>query len=426
MKSVGVAIVGFGTVGRSTAEILTSNAKLIQSRTGVCVEVRCICRRSAVTDAPPGACVVSDWRVAVRDPSVQVVVETIGGTDVARSVVSAALTAGKPVVTANKALLSANGDELFTLAEAKNVPLRFEGAVAGGIPVIRALTEGAVGDELAAVYGILNGTANYILSQMETARIDFDTALHQAQEAGYAERDPSLDIDGIDSRDKLAILTRLTFGTSVAPGNIRTTGIRQVRAIDMHYATRLNSTIRLIGAAERIGNAIDASVGPWLVERHSMLAKVDGAHNAIFLHGINLGTQVFYGKGAGGAPTGAAIVSDVVEIASDICDGTLSFNRVTGFGARATPFVPGTPQPSSWYLRLTVRDRPGILARVADIIAAEGINVDSVIQEPHMSKDDLSFVITVEPVAEPTIARAVTAINQLEFMQESVLLLRIA
>lgn len=425
MKRIGVAIIGFGTVGTATVRILSSNAKLIESRAGVSIYAPVVCRRSTPRNLSPENRFVSDWREAIRDPEAQIIVETVGGIDVARSVIEAALNAGKPVVTANKALLSVYGDELAALAHKNNVPLRFEAAVAGGIPVIRALAEGAVGDDLLSVYGILNGTSNFILSRMESAGAEFSSALREAQEAGYAEQDPSRDIDGQDTQDKLAILARLAFGTPVEPRCIRTAGIRNIRAVDMHYAKRLDSTIRLVGSATRDHDGIDVSVGPWLVGRDSMLGKVEGAHNAVFLHGRNLGKQVFYGEGAGGAPTGAAVVSDIVQIARELSRGTLRFSAISGFGNTEDKFIAAAPGPSSWYLRLTVKDRPGILARVADIIAAEHMNIDSVIQEPHMDKADLSFVITVEPVGETNISRAVTAINKLEFMKEHVLLMKI-
>lgn len=425
MKRIGVAIVGFGTVGSATARILSANAKLIESRAGVSIHVPIVCRRSAPPDLPSETRFNSDWRKAVLDPAAQIVVETVGGTDVARSVIETALNAGKPVVTANKALLSTYGDDLAALAQKNNIPLRFEAAVAGGIPVIRALSEGAVGDDLISVYGILNGTSNFILSRMESAGAEFSSALREAQEAGYAEQDPSRDIDGQDTQDKLTILARLAFGTPVEPQCIRTSGIRNIRAVDMHYAKRLECTIRLVGSANRDHDGIDVSVGPWLVGRESMLGKVEGAHNAVFLHGRNLGKQVFYGEGAGGAPTGAAVVSDIVHIARELSSGNLRFDAISGFGSANSKFIAAAHQSSSWYLRLTVKDRPGILARVADIIAAENMNIDSVIQEPHMDKADLSFVITVEPVCETSISHAVAAINKLEFMKQPVLLMKI-
>ena len=337
----------------------------------------------------------------------------------------AALEKGKPVVTANKNLLAEHGDELFSLAASRNLPIGFEASVAGGIPILRVIHESTAGDRLRAVHGILNGTANYILTQMESRAIEFDQALQEAQAAGYAEADPSLDIDGFDARDKLCILARMAFGGRLKVSDIPTYGIRQVRAIDIHSAHRLDSTIRLVGSAEQTEAGLEVSVRPWLVGCRSMLAKVEGVNNAVFLLGDKIGMQMFYGRGAGGDATGAAVVSDLIEIARDLAAGQLSAKKVSGFLDSHDVGICPKPRPVSWYLRLTVKDQRGIVARVAEVIAHRDINIDSLEQEPHLPKERLSFVITVEPVSEPIIQRAVGAINAFEFMLEPVLLLRV-
>jgi homoserine dehydrogenase len=369
--------------------------------------------------------VVSDWNQLVAASDVDVVVETIGGTGEARQLVLASLKQGKPVVTANKNLVATHGDELFALAAAQKLPIGFEASVAGGIPILRVIHESTAGDRLRAVHGILNGTSNYILTQMESRGIEFDVALQEAQKAGYAEADPTFDIDGLDARDKLCILARMAFGGRLKVSMIPTYGIRQVRAIDIHSAIRLESTIRLVGSAEQTGNALEVSVRPWLVGRRSMLAKVEGVNNSVFLVGDKIGTQMFYGRGAGGDATGAAVVSDLIEIARDLAAGQMSAKKVSGFLDSHDLEICENPRPVSWYLRLTVKDQRGIVARVAEVIARQDINIDSLEQEPQMPKDRVSFVITVEPVSEPTIRRAVDAINAFEFMVEPVLLLRI-
>jgi homoserine dehydrogenase len=427
MRRVRVGIVGFGTVGRASAEIISKHADLIERRSGVKLEVTAVCRRSGVRPehTPAGARVVSNWEELVQAEDVDVVVETAGGTDQPLQLVRAALKKGKPVVTANKNLLAEHGDELFTLAACRNLPLGFEASVAGGIPILRVIHESTAGDRLRAVHGILNGTANYILTQMESRGLEFDQALEEAQAAGYAEADPSLDIDGFDARDKLCILARMAFGGRLKVSDIPTYGIRQVRAIDIHSAHRLDSTIRLVGAADETGNGLEVSVRPWLVGCRSMLAKVEGVNNAVFLLGDKIGMQMFYGRGAGGDATGAAVVSDLIEIARDLAADQLSAKKVSGFLDSHEVGISRTPRPVSWYLRLTVKDQRGIVARVAEVIAHHDINIDSLEQEPHLPKDRLSFVVTVEPVSEPIIQRAVNAINAFEFMLEPVLLLRV-
>ncbi|HET9840335.1 MAG TPA: homoserine dehydrogenase [Candidatus Angelobacter sp.] len=425
-QQVRVGIVGYGTVGRATAEILLSHAEEIRRRTGgVAVVVTRICRRRAAAseNGVNGVPVVSDWRQVVTANDVDIVVEAIGGTTTAFDVVRTSLEHGKAVVTANKALIALHGDALFGLAREKNLPIGIEATVAGGVPVVRAISEALAADRIQAVYGIVNGTCNYILTQMEQHGIEFAHALEQAQAAGYAEADSSLDIDGLDARDKIAILARIAFGQGIRPAEIPVTGIRNITATDFHYAHRLHSTIRLVASAERTAQGIHIAVQPWLEPRDSMLAKAAGANNAIFIAGEKVGTQMLYGRGAGGGATGTAVLSDVLQIARQIARGQASTSLLSGFDGAPTLHPAPRPAPVSWFLRLTVADQPGILARTAEAIAHEGINIDSVIQEPNMNKDRLSFVITLEPTLETTVQRAVEAINKFDFMKAPVLLL---
>ncbi len=289
--------------------------------------------------------------------------------------------------------------------------------------MIRAISEALAADKIHAIYGIVNGTCNYILTQMEQHGIEFALALQQAQAAGYAEADPSVDLDGLDARDKIAILARIAFGCAINPEEIPVSGIRNITATDFHYAHRLNSTIRLVASAELTRDGIHIAVQPWLEPRDSMLAKVDGANNAIFIAGEKVGTQMLYGRGAGGGATGTAVLSDVLQIARQLVRGQTAYATLAGFH-NAEPLRYGPrPQPLCWFLRLTVRDKPGIFAKTAEVIAHEDINIDSVIQEPNMPKDGLSFVITLEPTTEATAQRAVEVINKFEFLKEPVLLL---
>ncbi len=427
MKQVRIGIVGFGTVGRATADIIAKHASLIERRSGVKLTVTAVCRRQAINaaDIPRGAKVTTGWKDLLTSDDVDVIVETMGGVDHSLQLLRGALEHGKPVVTANKKLLAEHGDELFALAVARNLPIGFEASVAGGIPILRVIQESTAGDRLRALHGILNGTSNYILTQMESRGIDFDQALAEAQKAGYAEADPTFDIDGQDARDKLCILARMAFGGRLDVARIPTYGIRDVRSVDIRSAQRLDRTIRLVASAEQTGSGLDVSVRPWLVSRRSMLAKVEDVNNAVFLVGDRLGTQMFYGRGAGGDATGAAVVSDLVEIARDLAAGRLSAKNVVGFLESRELEIAPEPKPAGWYLRLTVNDERGIIARVAEILSREGMNIDSVQQEPHSPKTRLSLFFTVEPVSEPKVRSAIEKINAFEFMVEPVLLLRI-
>lgn len=426
MKEVRVGIVGFGTVGQATAQLLAANADLIEERSGVRLAVSVVCRRTPIPAEaiPAGARACASWTDVVSAPDVDIVVETIGGNGTAREVVNRALMSGKPVVTANKTLIAKDGDEILALACERRLPVGIEATTAGGIPIVRALRRSATSDQVIKLYGVLNGTVNYILSRMETEGLEFQAALAAAQQAGYAEADPRLDIDGIDTRDKLCILARMAFNLRLHPEDIPVTGVRQVSQVDLQYARRLGGRIRLVGAAERQDDGIAVTVRPWLVPQNSMLGKVEGVFNAIFVEGERSGTQMFYGRGAGGPATSTAVVADLIGIAQGLASKTPGPNPMPGFGPVSTLPLTTCGTSCEWYLRLSVRDHPGILARVASVLAELEINIDSVLQEPHLPKERLSFVITVETVAEGTIRMAIERINQFEFLTEPALLVR--
>ena len=353
-QEVRVGIVGYGTVGRATAEILAQHAEEIRARTdGIALRVTRIGRRTGdgQESAVGGIAIESGWKEIVRAEDVDIVVEAIGGTDVAYDVVRSSLENNKAVVTANKALIARHGEELFALANRRQLPIGIEATVGGGIPIIRAIADALAADRLHAVYGIVNGTCNYILTRMEKEGMEFGTALAEAQAAGYAEADPGLDIDGLDARDKISILARLAFHGAVVPAEIPAVGIRQVAARDFHYAGRLESTIRLVASAERTADGFAISVRPWLVPRGSMLAKVEGPNNAIFLAGESAGTQMFYGQGAGGGATGTAVLSDVVQIARNLGHGQRAPNAHLGFQHVGELPLCESTKPGSWYLR---------------------------------------------------------------------------
>ena len=418
MKTIGVGIAGFGTVGRGTAEAIESNAEQICQVIGAHLRVVAVCRRSSIPSKslPRGAQAYSEWRSLIENPEVNIVVETIGGSGAAQEVIRTALEAGKPVVTANKKLIAERGAELFGLAAARRLPLGIEASVGGAVPIVRVLSEGIVGDRVLALRGILNGTANYILSTMHNDALPFEEALRRAQQAGYAEADPTLDIDGLDARDKLCILAQLAFRCRVACDDVPVKGIRNVLAEDLHYARRLEATIRLLASAVRRGEELEISVRPWLVSRHSMLAGVEGANNAVLVEAERSGTHMIYGQGAGGGPTGIAVLSDVLQIARQLAEGNLSSPRAFAPTNGHTFGLSRGRAPQPWYLRLTVKDEPGIVARVAAALARYEINIDAVLQEPHLKKHPLSFVIMLEPAMERAIDSAIAEIDTMPFL----------
>ncbi len=323
----------------------------------------------------------ADWREVVNRPDVDVVVELIGGTGAAREIIDASISNGKSVVTANKELMALAGTDLWTSATKAGINLAMEASVAGGIPIHAVLREGISGDRINTLYGILNGTCNFILTEIETRGASFDDVLGEAQRAGYAEADPSADVDGFDARSKLAILTALAFGEKIVPADIYTEGIRRITPVDFEYAHQLHHTIRLICAARQTPEGLILSVRPSLIPQSTILASVRGAYNAVWLRGQYGADTFYYGRGAGPHPTGVAVVSDLMRVARELRCG--SPHRVSPFAhaslAEYKP-IPIALSKSAYYLRFRVEDRPGIIAKLAAALAAEGISIDAVLQ----------------------------------------------
>jgi homoserine dehydrogenase len=366
-----------------------------------------------------GARRVRDWQSVVSDPDIHIVAELIGGTQVARQVIDAAIASGKSVVTANKELMAQSGSEIYDRAIRAGVNIAMEASVAGGIPIHAVLREGISGDRVMAFSGILNGTCNYILTEMEQHGTALQTVLAEAQHLGYAEADPSADIDGFDARSKLAILAALAFGERITPADIYMEGIRRITATDFRYARELGHTIRLVGAARQSSDGVILSVRPTLLGRGTILAAVKGAYNGIWVKGQYGEDTFYYGRGAGASPTGVAVVSDLMRVAREIRSG--SPQRVSPFAhERLGEYKPVsvTLQKNSYYLRFRVIDRPGILAALAGILAEQHISLEAVLQEPCDTKGDLPFVITVEPTTESSLREAVARMTQLDFLLE--------
>ncbi len=430
--TIRVAIIGYGTVGQGTARILTAHRQEIRRKTGVDIEIASVCARTVhskdTSFLPREVARLTDWQEALTDPSVQVVAELIGGTSVAYNVVMKALASGRAVVTANKNLLAERGTELEACAARHSPGLHCEASVAGGIPVLAAIREGLAGDNIESLYGILNGTCNFILTTMESTGREMADVLAEAQRLGYAEADPTADVEGYDARFKLAILARLAFGGEIPLATIPCQGITRVSRVDFEYAHALHSTIRLLGAARRDAEgAVSLFVRPMLISRSHMLAKVEGSYNAVWVKGERGGDTMYYGRGAGADPTGVSVVADIIRAARDARTGAKSRVPTLGFAdTAAASRISLEGPPARHYLRFVIDDRPGIIAALSGVLARHNIGIDAVIQVPHPDKHNMPFVITLEPAPSALVAQAVKEMQTFDFQREPPLQLAIA
>lgn len=423
MKPVNIAIVGMGTVGGATIRILDENAAELERKLGFRLHLRAAAslevEKREEVDAPTGKRLLTrDWREAVEHPEVEIVVEVVGGTTLAYEIQKTALSLGRAVVSANKELLGQRGAELAALAREHNTSLHLEASAGGGIPILNALREGIAADRIEAVYGILNGTCNFILTEIERTGAAFADILAEAQRRGYAEAKPEADIEGFDARSKLAIVANFCFGARVPTDAIFRQGITRITPTDFAYAHRLGYTIRLIAAGARNGDQLSLAVRPVLVPQTAMLAKVQGSYNALWVKGKYGEDTLYYGRGAG-KPTGVAVVSDIMSAARDLRLG--SPLRAPAFGYWAPQEITqvgseGGERP--YFLRFTVNDEVGIIAKLANIIAEEKINIDAVFEEPGQSTDNLSFVISVKPTTEKAVSAALARMEKLSFLRE--------
>ena len=430
MPPLHLGIVGLGNVGRGTLRILHDNAALIERKLGFPLVVKALCSRSVLAKPSeevllfPDALRTADWKDVINHPDVHIVAELVGGTDAAARIVESSIAAGKSFVTANKELMAERGAEIWEKAIDANTCLAMEASVAGGIPIHSVLREGISGDRVASLIGILNGTSNYILTEMERRGESLETVLKEAQDLGYAEADPTADVDGYDAQAKLTLLAALAFGVKITPSDIHREGIRRIRNIDFAYASRLGQTVRLIAAAEQTDRGLLLSVRPALISRDTILAHVQGSYNAIWIRGVHGEDTFYYGRGAGPTPTGVAVVSDLMRVAREIVNG--SPERVSPFAHPALEKYAPAPiehQVRAYYLRFRVRDQPGIIATLASILADAGISLEAVLQEPSFNKADLPFVITIEPTEEGSLRQAISRMEGLGFLVDQPLTL---
>ena len=434
MHQVNLGMIGGGTVGSGVFHALQLNGDLLASRIGVKVNVRKVAVKAFDEPRPyviPRSSMTTDWQSVVNDPQVDVVAELAGGTTVARAMILSALRRGKPVVTANKALLSAHGEELFAAARQHGTNLYYEASVCGGIPIIKALREGFVGNRITHLYGIVNGTCNYILSRMKLEGADFAAVLKDAQAQGYAEAEPSLDIDGYDAMHKIGILASLAHGFWVNPKDIYVEGIRSIARTDIQFASQLGYTIKLLGIIKqsesrpRRGLRIQVSVYPTLVPHGHVLASVNHVFNAVFVRGDIVGDTLFYGRGAGKDATASAVLSDLADAALDLKFGTKH---------RLPPFVPherhGAVAPIDevicrYFVRLNVVDKPGVLAKISAILGEARIGISSVIQPEGHEGASVPLILMLHEAPNGAVTRALKQIGKLPVVKAAPVMIRV-
>lgn len=424
VKPLKIAVAGLGTIGGGTLKLLHENADLLQRRCGRELVVSAICDvRKDMADPWPNIAWYDDALRMVAESDADVVVELIGGADgIAKKLCEAAIAAGKHVVTANKAMVAHHGTALVRAAEAKDVTLAFEAAVAGGIPITKALREGLVGNRISRIYGILNGTCNYILTAMRETGREFADVLAEAQALGYAEADPSFDVDGVDAAHKLAILTSLAFGCEINFGAAYIEGIRHISAMDIQFADELNYRIKLLGIARQTENGIEQRVHPCMVRLASPIAHVDGVFNAVVADGDFVDTTMYEGRGAGERPTASAVVADIVDIARG--------HKAPALGVPVERLQPFTASPMEehkgrYYVRLMVQDKSGVFAEIAGVLRDCEVSMEAVLQKGRSPNEAVPLVLTTHETRESSMTRALEMIQALDMVIEPPRMIRI-
>ena len=420
MRAINVGLLGIGTVGGGTFAVLARNQEEIARRAGCAITMRMIAdkevekARRVVGDR---AVVTADAYEVVGNPDIDIVVELIGGTGVAKDLILKAIANGKHVVTANKSLLAQHGNEIFAAAQKKDVMVAFEGAVGGGIPIIKSLREGLTANRIEWIVGIINGTCNFILSEMRDKGSSFADVLKEAQTRGYAEADPTFDIEGVDAAHKLTIMAAIGFGIPMQFKSAYIEGISKLEQIDIRYAGELGYRIKLLGIAKRKDNGIELRVHPTLIPERRLIANVEGVMNAILVKGDAVGQTMYYGAGAGAEPTASAVVADLVDVARMLTADPE--HRVPHLAFQpdqlsSTPILPMGEVETSYYLRLRVQDRPGVLADITRILADLQISIDAMVQkEPHEGEDQVDIIMLTHMTVEKNVNAAIAKIEKL-------------
>ncbi|WP_420600009.1 homoserine dehydrogenase [Neptuniibacter sp.] len=428
MKPVKVGICGLGTVGGGTFNVLKRNADEIARRAGRKIIVEEIGARHTNPDCDTkGMQITDDIFEVAKNPEIDVIVELIGGYDVAKELVLTAIENGKHVVTANKALIAVHGNEIFEAAQKKNVMVAFEASVAGGIPIIKAMREGLSANKINWLAGIINGTGNFIMTEMRDKGRDFNDVLKEAQELGYAEADPTFDVEGIDAAHKLTILASLAFGVPLQFEKAFTEGISKITREDVQYAEELGYRIKHLGISRRTENGVELRVHPTLIPESALIANVNGVMNAVLVDGDAVGQTMYYGAGAGAEPTASAVVADIVDVVRTLTADR--DNRVPHLAFQPSelsdaPILPVEQTESACYLRMNALEKPGVLAKVTSILGAQDINIEAIIQK-ETSEDQVPVIILTQTVLEQKVNDAIEQIEALEEISGSVTRIRV-
>ncbi len=432
MKSIKVGLLGLGTVGAGTFHVLRRNQAEIMRRAGRGIEISMVSVRNLEKARPiiDGACeLVDDSWLVVNNPDIDIVVELIGGTELTKELVLQAIANGKHVVTANKALLAIHGNEIFKAAQDKGVIVAFEAAVAGGIPIIKALREGLTANRIEWIAGIINGTTNFILSEMRDKGLDFATVLKQAQELGYAEADPTFDIEGVDAAHKATIMAAIAFGIPMQFDKAHIEGISKLEAIDINYAEQLGYRIKLLGITKRTAKGIELRVHPTLIPSKRLIANVEGAMNAVLVQGDAVGASLYYGKGAGAEPTASSVIADLVDItrlATADPEHRVPHLAFQPQSINQEVILPMSEITTSYYLRLHVADQAGVLADVTRIMADFAISIDAMLQkEPAVNENQTDIIMLTHQTQEKNVLAAIAKIEQLSSVFGSVTKIRL-
>ncbi|MBI1891759.1 MAG: homoserine dehydrogenase [Burkholderiales bacterium] len=432
MKPIKVGLLGIGTVGSGTFNVLKRNQEEIKRRAGRGIEIAMVADLNVerARELTGGECdVVNDANLIINNPDIEIVIELIGGYGIAKDLVLKAIAAGKHVVTANKALLATHGTEIFKAAQDKGVMVAFEAAVAGGIPIIKALREGLTANQIQWVAGIINGTTNFILSEMRDKGLDFGTVLKEAQRLGYAEADPTFDIEGVDAAHKATILASIAFGVPVQFDKAHVEGITKLQAVDIKYAEQLGYRIKLLGITKRTPKGIELRVHPTLIPAKRLIANVEGAMNAVLVQGDAVGATLYYGKGAGSEPTASAVIADLVDITRLATADPGHRVPHLAFQPDAmsdTPILPMAEITTSYYLRMNVSDQPGVLADVTRILAEHSISIDAMLQkEPGEGETRADIIMLTHQTQEKNVQAAIAKIEGLPTVMGSITKIRL-
>lgn len=422
-KILNIGIIGYGTVGRGVLKILEKNQLIAIRKSGVRIRIKSICDIRPI-DKPD--LYVDNYRTIIKDPEIDIVVELIGGYEPARTVITEALKNGKSVVTANKAVLAKYWDEIFSLAQEKKQLVYFEASVGGVIPVIQGLNEGLAANEIKKIKGILNGTTNFILSKMTNEDMTYEDALKDAQKAGFAEANPSSDVKGFDTANKLAILSSIAWGSWIKVKDIRVKGIDKLSVEDVKIASDFGYVVKLIGSAVKTDNGVDLWVEPCLVDHHHFFANVHNEYNAVMIKGDASDDVVFYGKGAGQLPAASAVVSDIIDLAKFIATETAGeVQNVIYSKKKNIKFLPHGKSKSDYYLRFSVVDRPGVLAKISGILGEYGVSIASLYQKERNKDKKVSIIITTHRAVSEKVAQALETIDKLPIIKAKTVKLRI-